>query len=52
MHRGPKAKLLPLDTELERTWRNMMKMRISEATVMAKQEETNQNEPVAIVERP
>ena len=52
MHRRPKAERPPLDTELERTLRNLMKVRLVEASVMAEQEEINQNEPVAVVERP
>ena len=46
-----KAKLLPLDTELERT-RNMKKVRIAEVSVMEEQEETQQNTPAIAVERP
>ena len=38
MHRKPKAELLPLDIELERTLRNMKKVRIAEAVDMAEQE--------------
>ena len=30
MHRKPEAELLPLDTELERTLRNLKKVRIVE----------------------
>ena len=52
MHRRPKAELLPLDTELERMLRNLKKVRLVEASVMVEQEETNQNEPIAVVERP
>ena len=35
MHRKPKVELLPLDTELEKTLRNMKKVRSAESTVMA-----------------
>ena len=49
MHRRPEVKLLPFDIELERTLRNMKKVRI---VVMVEQEETNQNEPVTVAERP
>ena len=35
MHRKPKAELLPLDTELERSLRNLKKVRFVEAVVMA-----------------
>ena len=52
MHRKPKLELLPLDTELEKTLRNLKKVRIAEAAVMADEREANQNVPVAIVERP
>ena len=52
MHRRLEAELLSLDTELERTLKNLKKVRSAETTVMAEQEETNQNEPVAKVERP
>ena len=53
MHRRPKAELLPLDTELERILRNLKKVRIvAKTTVMAKKEETNQNESVAKAEKP
>ena len=52
MHRRPEAELLPLDTELERTLRNMKKVRKAEAIVMVGQEEINQNESVAVIKRP
>ena len=35
MHRKPEAELLPLDVELERTLRNMRKVKGVEATTMA-----------------
>ena len=35
MHRRPEAELLPLDIELERTLRNLKKMRKAEASAMA-----------------
>ena len=35
MHRKLEAKLLPLDTELERTLRNLKKVRFAEAVIMA-----------------
>ena len=35
MHRKPKSDLFPLDTELERTLRNLRKVRSAETTVMA-----------------
>ena len=43
MHRRPEAELLPLDIELEKTLRNMKKVRKAEALAMAKQREMNQN---------
>ena len=52
MHRRLEAELMQLDTELERTLRNLKKVRLAEAIVMAEQEETNKNEPVAVAERP
>ena len=33
MHRKLEAELLPLDTKLERTLRNLKKVRIEEATI-------------------
>ena len=39
MHRKPKAELLPLDTELERTLRNLRKVKKAESTTMAEQRE-------------
>ena len=44
MHRRPEVELLPLDTELERTLRNLKKVGIDEALVMADQRETHRNE--------
>ena len=35
MHRKPEAELLPLDTKLEKTLRNLKKVRIVESAVMA-----------------
>ena len=52
MHRRPKAELLPLDTEIERTLRNLKKVRIAEASIMEEERETNQNIPVVAVGRP
>ena len=42
MHRKPYAELLPLDTKLERTVRNMRKVKSAESTTMAKQRERMQ----------
>ena len=39
MHRKPEAQLLPLDTKLKRTLRNMRKVRSAESTTMANQRE-------------
>ena len=52
MHRKPKTKLLPLDTESERTLRNLKRVRFVEAVVMAEQRETQQNIPVVAGDRP
>ena len=41
MHRSPKVELLPLDTELERTLRNLKKVRLVEVSVIAKKRETH-----------
>ena len=52
MHGRPEVELLPLDTELERTLRNLKKVRIVEELVMAEQRKTHQNIPIVAVERP
>ena len=53
MHRRPEAELLPLDTELERTLRNLKKVRVVEAVAMADQEGIDQHVPVEpTIERP
>ena len=39
MNRKPKAELLPLDTELERTLRNLRKVKRVESITMADQRE-------------
>ena len=41
MHRRPKVELLPLDTKLEMTLRNLKKVRITEAVAMAEKEGTD-----------
>ena len=51
MHRRLEAELLPLDTELERTLRNLKKVRITETVAMAEQEGTDQRAEI-IEERP
>ena len=43
---------MPLDTELERTLRNLKKVRFYESEVMEEQQETHQNIPDSAVERP
>ena len=40
MHKRPEAELMPLDTELERTLRNLKKVRIAKVSVMVAQGET------------
>ena len=53
MHRKPEAELLPLDTKLERTLRNLRKIKSVESTTMAEQREIRQ--PISeetVVERP
>ena len=53
MHIIPEAEMLPLDKELERTLRNMKKVRITETVAMAEQEGTNQHVPTEpTTERP
>ena len=39
MHRKPEAELLPLDIELEKTMRNLKKVRSAELAVMVKHKE-------------
>ena len=53
MHRKPEAELLPLDTELERTLRNLKKVRFAEATFMADKNEMQPKIPAGgTTERP
>ena len=52
MQRKPETELLPFDTELERKSRNLKKVRIEKAIVMADEREVNQNVPVAVAKRP
>ena len=49
MHRKSEAKLLPLDTEIERTLRNLKKVREVEKSIMAEQRDVNQNIPIATI---
>ena len=41
MHRRLEAELLPLDIELERTLRNLKKVRVAKVVAMAEQEGTD-----------
>ena len=41
MHRKPEVELLPLDIELERTLRNLKKVRSVESAVMEEKQETH-----------
>ena len=52
MHRKSVTELLPLDTELEKTLRNLKKVRESEKAVMAEQREGNKNIPVVATAGP
>ena len=53
MHRKLEAKLLPLDTELERTLRNLRKVKSAESTTMIEQRKIQQPILVeAVAERP
>ena len=52
MHKRPEAELLPLDNELERTLRNIRKVRLAEASVMVEQRETHQNILIMEANRP
>ena len=42
MHRRQKLELLPVDTEIERTLRNLKKVRVAEKVVLKEQEGTDQ----------
>ena len=52
MHRRLEAELQPLDTEIERTLRNLKKVRAVEATTMVEKKEGNQNVPIVAIDRP
>ena len=43
MHRKPEAELLPLDVELEKTLRNLQKVRSAESIVRVEKREVHQN---------
>ena len=45
MHRRLEAELLPLDTQLDMTLRNLKKVRVAKVVAMEDQEGTNQNVP-------
>ena len=45
MHRKPEAELLPLDTELKRTLRNLRKVKSDKSTTMEDQRERMQPIP-------
>ena len=51
MHRRLEAELIPLDTEIERTLRNLKKVRSVEESSMAEQREGNQNIPIVATDR-
>ena len=48
MHRKPKAELLPLDTKLERTLRNLRKVKSAKSTTMAEQRIKEHNQSFGI----
>ena len=52
MHRRLEAELLPLDTELERTLKNLKKVRATEATNMAEQREGKHNIFIIATDKP
>ena len=46
MHRKPEDELLPLNTEIERTLRNLKKVRAVEKAGMAEQRDINKSIPI------
>ena len=52
MHRKPEFELVPLDTELERTLKNVKKVRFAETVVIVEQREIQQQIPTEEVDRP
>ena len=52
MHRRPKDELLPLDTEIKKTLRNLKKVRAAEEAVMVEHREGNQNISIVATNRP
>ena len=51
MHRRSEAELLPLDTELERTLRNLKKVRAGEEEVMVEHKEGDLNITVVATDK-
>ena len=52
MHRKPESDMFPLDTDLERTLRNLRKVRSAETTIMAEERMGQTIEQETTVERP
>ena len=52
MHRKPESDLFPLDTELERTLRNLRKVKSAETTIMEKERMGQTVEQETATERP
>ena len=52
MHRKPESELVPLDTELERTLKNLKKVKFAKAVVITEQGEIQQHILVEEVDRP
>ena len=52
MHRRLEIELFPLDTEIEKTLKNLKKVRAAEEAVMAEHREGNQNFPILAIDRP
>ena len=52
MHRKPESDLFPLDTELERTLRNLRNVKSAETTIMAEERMGQTVEQETTVERP
>ena len=52
MHKKPESDLFPLDTELERTLRNLRKVRSTETTIMANERIGQTVDQETTIERP
>ena len=52
MHRRSEVELLPLDTEIEKTLRNLTKVRAAEEAIMVEHREGNHNILVIATDRP